>query len=224
MKIKTSKGFTLIELLIVIAIIAILAAIAIPQFSQYRMRGFNTSAESDIRNWKTTEEAGNSSYFSYMNSANGVIPAAAPAMGPGSFNIGPMTAATTATAGSYLQTPFVTTRTPAIVTVMGAIGIGVGNNVTISAENAASATDPNISDRAIVVSKHFEGDTAYGVDTDSTALYWCRNALWAKQALTANGAPVSYPANGGTPQVDDFNPAAGPLACGGAPIATWTAL
>ncbi len=54
---KNKKGFTLIELLIVVAIIAILAAIAIPQFAQYRIKGYNAAASSDIRNAKTAEEA-----------------------------------------------------------------------------------------------------------------------------------------------------------------------
>lgn len=57
MHIFNKKGFTLIELLIVVAIIGILAAIAIPQFSQYRIRGYNSAAASDIKNIKTALEA-----------------------------------------------------------------------------------------------------------------------------------------------------------------------
>jgi len=43
--------------MIVVAIIGILAAIAIPQFSAYRTKAFNSSALSDLRNIATGEEA-----------------------------------------------------------------------------------------------------------------------------------------------------------------------
>ncbi len=47
---KREGGFTLIELLIVIAIIGILAAIAIPQFNQYKARAYNTASKADLHN------------------------------------------------------------------------------------------------------------------------------------------------------------------------------
>jgi len=51
------KGFTLIELMIVIAIIGILAAIAIPQFMQYRQRGYKASVQTDAKNAHTAVNA-----------------------------------------------------------------------------------------------------------------------------------------------------------------------
>ena len=79
---KDERGFTLIELMIVIAIIGILAAIAIPQFSAYRKRSYNSAAQSDVRNIATAQEAyyvDNSTYanasltgatYGYMQSGN----------------------------------------------------------------------------------------------------------------------------------------------------------
>lgn len=211
------KGFTLIELLIVIAIIAILAAIAIPQFAQYRMRGFNASAESDARNWKNTQEAMNSTFASYGHSfglgGGAVLP------GGGLIQVGPVVQGAIAGAsqtalGAGLTTDWVPQRVPAPVVQAGGLGIGIGNNVEIQSTNLVSIPDPLISDTANVQIKHREGDMEFGVDTDTTALYWCRNSIWAKRPLPQ----AIHPAN----VVDQDNYLN--QGCGGNPDVTWRPL
>jgi type IV pilus assembly protein PilA len=67
LRLRNESGFTLIELLVVVAIIGILAAIAIPQFSAYRKRGYEAQVKSDLRNAATAQEAYFTQKFTYMS-------------------------------------------------------------------------------------------------------------------------------------------------------------
>ena len=162
---KNKKGFTLIELLIVVAIIAILAAIAIPQFSQYRIKGYNSAALADLRNTKTAEEAFYSDWQVYSSSAGGG------ANGPGGRILTNMDLAavppTNATGAIGKGTINTAGTAPSADIAAPGFQIGVSQNVQIEinteADNAGAYT---------MVSKNGSGSICYGADSDETSIFW----------------------------------------------------
>ena len=208
------KGFTLIELLIVVAIIGILAAIAIPQFSSYRQKAYNSAALSDTRNAKTAEESLYADVQAYgaTDGAAVLLTVAAPA-NAGAVNQGPMSAAiggAVPAAGSRVSG---TNNAGAD----GSVPFGVSNGVNILASASVDAVLAGF-DSYVVMARHEQGDTAYGADSDNTTtVYRVSNPGWVgvNNVISATAVAVSV-------GVDGFNPGGAPAPGGGSPTTTWT--
>lgn len=201
MKIRKKKGFTLIELLIVIAIIAILAAIAIPQFSSYRMRAYNASAQSDERNSAVVQGTMITDYKSYGVTESGAkLPGTGSTANPaGTVIIGPMGGASPLVVGAMLSTNELSEQNLAKGLPIG-VGSGVGilsavsltAAVTIGTNNAVQTADS-----FIMHTKHTLGNTVFAMDSDTTAIFTCFDEKFAGSVLGAvPGLTVPLPING----------------------------
>lgn len=154
MKSKANKcGFTLVEIMIEVAIIGILGAIAISQFAQYRLRGFNSAAHSDIRNLITTQETVLFTDWKVYGVTNIVAAAGA---GDGVI-----------LRGGVAATPVVTAAASG---ANRTVSIGINNGVDIVA-HTSDGTAAQASATFVAAAKHFRGDTIYAVDADSPTVY-----------------------------------------------------
>ncbi len=146
---KNQRAFTLVELLIVVGIIAILAAIAIPQFNTYRKRGYDASANADLRNIKTIEEALYADFTDYGASDSvphpGISFTASAEVGPGGL--------VWLSGGRTTSIPLYFSLSPTVHAVVKVFFNGQSN----TAYN--------------IITAHEMGDLFYGTDSDATTLY-----------------------------------------------------
>jgi prepilin-type N-terminal cleavage/methylation domain-containing protein len=141
---QTQKGFTLIELMIVVAIIGILASIAIPQFSSFRAKAFNSSAISDLHGVSLAQEGLFTDYQRY-----------------GATQSSAATASTSA--GTLLN------GTAGFVTAAAnqSMPVNVSNNVRMVSNCTASSFAA-----ATTVAKHDSGDKVYGQESDQAGVFF----------------------------------------------------
>jgi prepilin-type N-terminal cleavage/methylation domain-containing protein len=212
---KSEEGFTLIELLIVVAIIGILAAIAIPQFSAYRIRAFNGAGSSDLKNARTAQEALFTDFQTYGKSESNILLGdATVASGPGVIAFGPMAQSSPTVSGLAFTGSRNGDNQPV------GVGCGLSNGVGMNAFTLGGGAAPSWGSTSYMITvKHTQGTRVFATETEGTGMWFVEDSTWAGTVLGAGGAPATVPANlVGTAEIDAT------VDGGGVPLPNWAAL
>ncbi|MDR0477230.1 MAG: prepilin-type N-terminal cleavage/methylation domain-containing protein [Desulfobulbaceae bacterium] len=185
---QRENGFTLVELMIVIAIIGILAVIAIPQINSFRIKGFNASALSDLKNAFSSEAA-----IFTVASQYGVSGQAQP---PGTDPVAPKDTGVLSIGGGATLNGLLTTLSDGTAKQEP---LSIGNGVSLGAITNEIPAAGLTATTFIVQSKHLNGDTTYAMDVDSANVYQNDKLIKAGVAMELNN--VVKP----TLNNDDFN-------------------
>jgi len=169
---QTQKGFTLIELMIVVAIIGILASIAIPQFSAFRVKAFNSAAIADLHGINLAQEGLYTDFQRYGSTQLTATTAGADAGVVIATGTGRLLAVSSTAATTQFMPLTISTNVTAIANTIAATGVA-----------------------ATSIAKHANGDKGYGGETDQAGVYWVASAPGGV-ITAANAATAAVPASG----------------------------